>query len=370
MLRLMRNCISLAVPLALLPIAGASRAADPAWLAEVATPPAEIKAERVGHVEPLLVTADGEKIETVADWDVRRKQIRAEWMKFLGPMPEPRPEVKLEELRAADTDDFTRRLVRYEGEPGIMVEGWLLRPKKSEFAQDGKLPAICGLHATTELSIDQIAGIGGNPTRQLAPKLAERGFVVFCPRNYLWQSVENYNQAVAAHAKRHPDTLGMHKMLYDAIRGVDVLASLDDVDAKRIGTIGHSLGAKEVLYLLAFDERVKAGCSSEGGILFRSTNWDAEWYLGQRIRDESFPLNHHQVLALCAPRPLLVLGGEQGGGSADGNRSWALIRPAQEVYALHGQPVRLGLFNHGKGHDVPPEAYSRMEDWLVEYVAK
>lgn len=347
-----------------------AHAADPEWLSEVTTPPAEIKAERVGHVEPLLADSDGDKITTVAEWEAHRKELRAAWMKFLGPMPEKRPPVKLEELRAADTDEFTRRLVRYESEPGIPVEGWLLKPKKSELAKDGKLPAICALHATTEISIDQIAGLGGNPTRQLAPKLAARGFIVFCPRNYLWQSVEKYADAVAGHEKRHPNTLGMHKMLYDAMRGVDVLESLDDVDSERIGTIGHSLGAKEVLYLLAFDERVKAGCSSEGGVLYRSTNWDAVWYLGKRIQDEQFPLNHHQVLALCAPRPLLILGGEQGAGSADGNRSWALIQPAQEAYALYGEPVRLGLFNHGKGHDVPPEAYSRMEEWLVRYVAE
>lgn len=64
--------------------------------------------------------------------------------------------------------------------------------------------------------------------------------------------------------------------------------------------MGHSLGAKEALYLAAFDERIKAAVASEGGTGFRSTNWDAAWYLGPAIRDENFSLNHHQLLALIA----------------------------------------------------------------------
>ncbi len=107
-------------------------------------------------------------------------------------------------------------------------------------------------------------------------------------------------------------SLGMAKMLYDAMRTVDVLESLPEVDRNRIGAVGHSLGTKETLYLAALDERVKVAVASEGGIGFRSTNWDAPWYLGEAIRDEQFPLNHHQLLALIAPRPILILGGESG----------------------------------------------------------
>ena len=49
---------------------------------------------------------------------------------------------------------------------------------------------------------------------------------------------------------------------------------------QRMGAVGHSLGAKETLYLAAFDERVKATVSSEGGIGTKFSNWDAAWYLG------------------------------------------------------------------------------------------
>ena len=57
----------------------------------------------------------------------------------------------------------------------------------------------------------------------------------------------------------------MAKMLYDAMRAVDVLESLPYVDKQRLASVGHSLGAKETLYLAAFDERIKAAVASEGG---------------------------------------------------------------------------------------------------------
>jgi hypothetical protein len=160
----------------------------------------------------------------------------------------------------------------------------------------------------------------------------------------------------------------MAKMLYDAMRAVDILASLPYVDPGRIGAIGHSLGAKETLYLAAFDPRIKAAVASEGGLGFRSTNWDAPWYLGPAIREEDFSLNHHQLLALIAPRPFLVVAGETGPGAADGDRSWPFIEAALPVWRLYGEPTRLGLLNHHKGHTIPPPVAESMADWLKTYL--
>jgi hypothetical protein len=204
---------------------------------------------------------------------------------------------------------------------------------------------------------------------QLGLKFAQRGYVVFCPRCFLWQNAADYNAAVAQHRARHPNSLGMAKMLYDAMRGVDVLISLPNVDARRIGAVGHSLGAKEALYLAAFDERIRVAVASEGGLTFRSTNWDAPWYLGPQIRDENFPLNHHQLLGLIAPRPFLILGGESGRGAADGDRSWPLIEAALPAWKLYGEQPRLGLYNHRQGHAISPESFQRIAEWFDIYLA-
>lgn len=346
-------------------------AGDVPWLEDVTTIPAAVTLETPGRIDPLLIGTDGSPITTLDQWKTQRTNIRASWLKFLGPMPDPRPEVKLQILKTEDVPvegkpTVTRQLVRYEGEPGLFVEGYLLRPRS--VAAEAKLPAVLALHPTTNATIDDIAGVSGQDTKQFGLTLAQRGFITFCPRCFLWEDVTSLNEAVAKHRQRHPDTTGMAKMLYDAMRGIDVLMAVPNVDPDRIGAIGHSLGAKEALYLAAFDERVQVAVASEGGIGFRTTNWDASWYLGDAIRDEQFPLNHHQLLALIAPRPFLVLGGETGPGAADGDRSWFLMQAALPAWKLYGEPARLGLLNHHEGHSVSPASFERMSEWLSAYL--
>lgn len=335
------------------------------WLSDVQRPPKVIPRDKIGRLEPLLIDSRGKAVRTLAAWKSQRQAIRDAWQKFLGPMPTKRPAVKLKSLRSDHTKKFTRQLVQYEGEPGLMVEGYLLRPRVTATHEKPKRrPGIVALHATTTLSIDQVAGVKGRESRHLGSKLAERGFVVFCPRCFLWQSVTSYQTAVARFRKRHPKTLGMHKMLYDAQRGVDVLESLSEVDSDRIGAVGHSLGAKEALYLAAFDERIKAAVASEGGLGFRFTNWDAPWYLGKGIHADDLKLNHHQLLALIAPRAFLILAGEKGPGAADGDRSWPFVEAALPVYDLYGRPRRLGLLNHREGHNITPKVFDRLAEWM------
>lgn len=343
---------------------------DVAWLADVQQPPKTIPVpER--PLAPLLVDVAGQPITTRAQWEPARKQLRDAWLKFLGPMPTQRPPVKLEVLHEDRPEGCIRQLVRYLAETDEPVEGYLLKPAS---AGNSKLPGLVALHQTSSTSIEEIAGVNSSAEQQLGLQLCREGYVVFCPRCYLWQTPPKYTidvkVTVDRFRQRHPETLGMHKMLFDAQRGIDVLESLGEVDRERIGTVGHSLGAKEVLYLAAFDERIKAAVASEGGIGFASTNWQSPWYLGPGINAPGFALNHHQLLALIAPRPFLILGGESGSGAADGDRSWPYVAAALPVYQLYGQPARLGLLNHHKGHSIPPDARAKLSEWLRVYTAK
>ena len=336
------------------------------WLAEVVASPDVVPIDPAENLTPLLVDAQAKPIETVAQWELRRQELLKAWHTLLGPMPSPRPPVKMKVLRTDQLPGLTRQLVQYESEPGLLVEGYLLRPNDLKLGE--KRSAVVALHATTNDTIERIAGLTGDPTRQIGLQLAQRGFVVFCPRCFLWQNVEGLHDAVAQFRKRHPHTLGMHKMLYDAQRGLDLLESLPYVDPKRLGAVGHSLGAKEVLYLTAFDARVKAAVASEGGLRFESTNWEAPWYLGPAVEQPGFARNHHELLALIAPRPLLILAGESGPGAADGDRNWPLLLAAQAVYPLYERPVRLGMYNHRQGHAIPEKAFERMAEWLEIYL--
>ena len=247
-------------------------------------------------------------------------------------------------------------------EPGLTVDAYLLKP-----AGGGKRPGVAVFHQTVACSIREPAGVEGRSELAFGLDLARRGCVALCPRNFLWP--ENRTLAIATELPRfqarHPRSKGMAKMLFDAMVAVDILAALPEVDPKRIGTIGHSLGAKEALYLAALDDRIQAAVSSEGGIGTRLSNWDDPWYLGKEILRDGFGHEHHELLALVAPRPFLLVGGE----SVDGARSWPFIEAVLPVYGLYGQPARVGLLRHQKGHTVPPEVAPRVYEWLQTYLS-
>jgi dienelactone hydrolase len=153
----------------------------------------------------------------------------------------------------------------------------------------------------------------------------------------------------------------MAVMLHEGIVAVDVLARDPRVDPMRMGAIGHSLGAKEALYLAAFDARVRAAVFSEGGLALPDSNWEAEWYLGRQCREPGFPVDHAQLLALVAPRAFLLIGGD----SADGDRSYPTLAAARPAWDLMGRPADLGWHNHRQGHAFPPEARDLGVGWMA-----
>ena len=89
--------------------------------------------------------------------------------------------------------------------------------------------------------------------------------------------------------------------------------------------------------------------SCEGGIGLSFSNWDAEWYLGKQIHRPGFHHDHHELLALVAPRAFLLIGGE----SADGAQSWPYMEAALPVWRLFGAEDRLGLLRHAHGPRFP-----------------
>jgi dienelactone hydrolase len=337
---------------------------DVAWLAEIQRPPKRLPSA-APKLSDLLGGGAGGRIASVEAWQPRREELRRWWLEFLGPLPaERKSPPKLTVVSEDETDGVVRQLVRYEVEPGLMTEAYLLRPAKLPLGKNS--PGVAVFHSTVDHSIRQPAGVEGAPEKAFGLSLAKKGCVTFCPRNYLWPETGRIaaKEEAERFLARQPKSKGMAKMLYDALVAVDILAAQPEVDPRRLGAVGHSLGAKETLYLAAFDERIKATVSSEGGIGTKFSNWNAPWYLGPAIEEPGFGHEHHELLGLTAPRPFLLV----GGNSADGDQGWPFIEAALGVYELHGRPARLGQYNHGKGHAVPPEAERRIEEWLLTYL--
>jgi dienelactone hydrolase len=277
-------------------------------------------------------------------------------------LPSGKSQLKTEFLSKESLPTFTRQQVRYQVAPRIFTDGYLLTPTGAH----GKLPAVIVFHPTTLLQAKGVAGLAPEYDREKwqGIQLVQRGYIVWCPRNYINTDGADW----AGNAKRvlatHTNWTGMTRMVLDAIRAVDFVQSLPNVDRKRIGCLGHSLGGKQALFAAAFDERIKAAVSSEGGIGLNFSNWDAIWYLGPKIREPDFKLENHQVLALIAPRAFLLLGGD----SADGERSGEFIEAARPVYQLFDAEKNLGWFNHHGGHRYSPDARAAAEEFLDRHL--
>ncbi|MCC9608675.1 dienelactone hydrolase family protein [Blastopirellula sp. JC732] len=336
-------------------------AEEPSWVAQAVTPPPAAKIDD----SQTLQTAAGAEIDSLDAWKEKRAAIAADWRKFLGAYAYPDLPLEIETLETERLEHCTRTLIRYQAEPGRRVRAYLLVPHQST---SKKMPAIVAFHGTNAKTFQKLVGLDAEPERHIGLRLVEQGFVVLCPENYLWEK-ESYLASTAAALKPHPESKGMAVMLADGVRAVDVLLAQKNVDPQRIGAYGHSLGAKETLYLMALDDRVCAGVASEGGIGMFSTNWEAPWYLGPVVKSDGFIRRHDDLIALIAPRPFLVLGGEQGPGCADGERSWPELLVGQRVAALYGEPVRIGLWNHHEGHKLSLDSGARVIAWLNAYVA-
>jgi pimeloyl-ACP methyl ester carboxylesterase len=300
------------------------------------------------------------------EWPKRRSELRKAWEQIIGPLPSERVPLKPEELSRETLDGYTRILVRYHTDADFSNDAYILVPA------DGKPthPGMVVLHPTTPRTINDPVGMSGRESVHNALHLVKRGYVCVVPRNYLWTFPgKDYKQAADAILARMPWKTGMAKMTWDAIRATDLLLELPGlgVDPERIGTIGHSLGGKEALYHAAFDERIKAAVSCEGGVSVRFSNWDAPWYLGSQVKSPEFGNHDHQeLIALIAPRALLVIGGE----SADGAKSWPYIAANLGVWKLFDATDRLGLLRHTHGHDfpLPGEERERVYRWLDRWL--
>jgi Dipeptidyl aminopeptidases/acylaminoacyl-peptidases len=183
-------------------------------------------------------------------------------------------------LEETDCGDHVRRLVEYDVEAGERVRSYLLLPKDLK----EKNPAILAIHQHAgkwHLGKSEVAGLDENPEPGeegmycYGLDLVRRGFVVIAPDMLCFESRMGANFAGSREERSSYERLMFckyvqygsclqTKYLHDLSVAVDVLESLDFVDRGRIGTIGHSLGGQEAVWITWYDERIRACVSSCG----------------------------------------------------------------------------------------------------------
>ncbi|MFI5270392.1 MAG: alpha/beta hydrolase family protein, partial [Chloroflexota bacterium] len=212
------------------------------------------------------------------------------------------------------------------------------------------------------------------PQQFYALELARRGYVTLAADALCFEERRDPVLEGAAFERFSAARLGVEgsclqtKMLSDAMRGVDYLLSRPEVNAARIGCIGHSLGGQQTLFTTAMDERIRAAVSSCGfasyASLFRDRiNHNYAAYVPGLLRFGEVG----DVLALAAPRPFLVLA-----GNADRIFPFdgivASVERARERYRALDAEERLGFVPVDAGHafsdDMRQRAYAWFDQWL------
>jgi hypothetical protein len=131
---------------------------------------------------------------------------------------------------------------------------------------------------------------------------------------------------------------------WGASRMLDYFETDKAVDAKRVGVTGHSRSGKAALVAMAFDERFAIGyisSSGQGGAKLHRRkygetienvansfyHWMAGNYLKYTARWDTMPVDSHELIALCAPRPVFLSAGNNPGplnpdGTVPINDAW------------------------------------------------
>jgi hypothetical protein len=333
------------------PAAGADPAGDAGErLAQFFRPPAALAGDLGSYPSPLKFD-DGRPVRTAEDWQKRRPEILKAWHEAMGPWPALIAKPKLEYLEKERRDNFTQHHVRLEVAPDLTTDdAYLLVP-------DGKGP----FPAVLVVFYDGKTGIGRGRAGHcdFASQLARRGFVTLslgsAPATFYPSKEKAQLQPLSFHA-------------YMAAIAHTALATLPEVDAKRIGVLGHSYGGKWALFAACLHEPFACGVWSDPGVAFDETrpnvNYWEPWYLGYepgRERKPGLPTAEnsrtgaykklveaghdlHELQALMAPRPFLV-----SGGSEDPPARWNALNHALAVNDLLGVKNRVAMANRD-GH--------------------
>lgn len=184
-------------------------------------------------------------------------------------------------------------------------------------------------------------------------------------------------------------------------RLMDYFEKDPDVDATRVAITGCSRLGKTTIWTGAIEPRIKVvmpSCSGEGGAAMSRRNYGetvahlAEktrfpyqfcpkyGYWGSRVHE--MPVDAHMLVALIAPRPLLLQTGSTDNWS-DPKGEWLSLIEARKVYQLLGQDVpasdempaadqpiysTLGYVMHEGGHGVMPQDWTYYLEFMKRHL--
>jgi hypothetical protein len=329
--------------------------------------------EQLPAIEPLtdpFAWSDGKKRSTkFKDWSHRRAEIKAEIEHYeIGKKPD-RPDT----ITASYSGDTLKVHVTGNGKTLTLTSKITLPSGKGPF------PAVIGIGR----------GSGSLP----AEIFASRG-IVQIPFNFTQVMAHSQKRGNEPINKLYPELISMGA--YSAwswgvsrlIDGLELVQKELPIDLKHLAITGCSFAGKMALFAAAFDERIALTIAQESG-----GGGAAAWRVSQSLpvkvetlgatshvwfQESMFqfsnavpklPYDHHELMAMVAPRALLVLGNPDFEWLAD-ESGYVSCRAAHEVWKTFGISDRFGFsIVAGHGHcQLPKSQYPEVEAFVEKFL--
>lgn len=244
-----------------------------------------------------------------------RERVRERLTAMLGEPPDRVP-LEVELTDTVDAGDHLRHRVVYDVDPTMSVPAFLLVPTSRTGAGAGS--AVLAVHGHGP-GKDLICGLTGPANEHYALQLVRAGHVVLAPdlrcfgerQDPQWDpSRTKYDCDTNLVAATMAGQVPLAQNLWDLHRSIDLLAGHPLVDPERIAVAGFSYGGTMSLFCAATDPRVRAAVVS-GYLSSWRTAHTVPWNMcgSQVLAGQLGRLEHLDVAALVAPRPLLVESG-------------------------------------------------------------
>jgi (4-O-methyl)-D-glucuronate---lignin esterase len=341
----------------------------------------------------VLTLKNGTKVKTKAQWEARRKEIAEDFEReVLGRIPKDVPKVTWTVAETVNTVVGSvpvtgRRLVGHvdnSAYPAISVDISLIlvqpapvsnKPAKPVpvmvMFRGGALPGPPGSPALDFFG-RPIPPLGPGEDPPGTQQLIEAGwaYAFLNPSSIQADNGAGLTKGIIGLVNkgqpRKPDDWGsLRAWSWGAARALDYFETDATLDAKRVGIDGVSRYGKAALVTMAFEPRfavVLVGSSGEGGAKLHRRNFgeavenltgsgEYHWMAGNFLKygasEATFgsknagdiPVDAHQLIALCAPRPTFISYGVPEKGDAkwlDQQGSFMAAIAAQPAFRLLG----------------------------------
>ena len=324
-------------------------------------------------------------------------QVKAGFRKLLD-RPKVPLDVKVASVKPLDGMVLEQVTVASEKKASGAVERVptiVLRPKKT----NGRMPAVIVLHGTGGTKDGQLGFMKELVKRQIIAVAIDARY--HGGRAGGAKGAAGYNEAITKAWLTKPGQPMEHPFYYDTVwdlwRLVDYLETRADIDAKKLGMIGFSMGGIQTWLAASVDDRILVSVPAIGVQSFRWSLENDKWQgrantikaahlqaakdLGEKeinqkvcraLWDKVVPgiLDDYDcpsMLRLFAGRPLLILGGTKDGNCPYEGAKLA-IASAERAYKDAGTPERLRIMVEEVGHNVTEAQRAAALDWFEKWL--